>query len=117
MRVADEDDACLERDVAATETVRVAGAVETLVAVTHDRTHLFEAVDRSDDLLAQLRMHLDDLSLFRGQRARLRENRLRDPDLADVVEQRSQLEALERRALEAELLPDLQRKVGDPARV
>ena len=41
----------------------------------------------------------------------------RDPDLADVVEERAELEALERPRVEAEPAADLQRKVGDPAGV
>ena len=62
-------------------------------------------------------MRLDDLALARRQWAGLREDRRRDADLADVVEERAELEALELTLLESELLADLEREVGDPAGV
>ncbi len=62
-------------------------------------------------------MRLDQLALLLGQRPRLEQDRVRDPDLADVVEERAELEPLQRVAVEAELLADEQRRVGDPAGV
>ena len=67
------------------------------------RAHLAELLDRREDPLAEHRMRLDDRTLLGGQRAGLREDRRRDPDLADVVEQRPELEALELARLEPEL--------------
>ena len=103
VRVADEDDARLERDVLAGDAVGVAAAVPALVTVADDRPHDLEPVDRRDDPLAELRMGLDELPLGGGQPARLREHVARDADLADVVEQRAELEALQRALVEAEL--------------
>src|SRR5262249_8085489 len=117
VRVADEDDPRLDRDLVANEPVGIAVTVEPLVTVAHDRPHLFEPVDRGDDLLAELRVSLDDLALRGRQRSRLRQDRLRDADLPDVVEERAELEPLQRCALETELPADLQGEVGDPARV
>ena len=51
------------------------------------------------------------------ERPGLHEDPGRDADLADVVEERAELEALELARLEAELLADSQRQVGDPAGV
>src|SRR4029077_14117985 len=58
IRVADEDDARLERDVLAGDAVGVALAVPALVAVTDDRPDDLEAVDRGDDPFAELGMRL-----------------------------------------------------------
>ena len=95
-RVADEDDARLERDRLGGEPVGIPGAVEVLVAVADDRPHVLEALDRGDDPLAELGVRLHDGPLLRGQPARLLEDRRRDPDLADVVEERPELETLQR---------------------
>ncbi len=62
-------------------------------------------------------MLADDGELRVRQRARLLQDLGRDPDLADVVEERTELEPLECGAVEAELAPDEQRHVGDPAGV
>ena len=117
VRVADEDDPRLERDLLAGEPVRIAGAVPALVAVAHDRADLLEPVDRSDDPLAELGMGLDDQPLRLGQATGLREDLARDADLADVVEERSELEPLQRPLVEAERLADAKREVADPARM
>ena len=62
-------------------------------------------------------MRLDQLPLLLGQRPGLEQDRVRDPDLADVVEERPELEPLQRVAVEPQLLPDEERRVGDPAGV
>src|SRR6185295_3274306 len=66
---------------------------------------------------AELGMRLHDRPLALRQRAGLQEDRRGDADLADVVEEGAELEALERRRVEAELAADLERHVGDPAGV
>src|SRR5690349_2205038 len=115
--VADEDDPRLERDLPAGLLVRVAGAVPALVAAADDRAHLCEPLDRLEDPLAELRVHLDDRALLGRERPGLEQDARRDPDLADVVEEGPELEALQLDALEAHRLADAQRHVGDPARV
>ena len=62
--VADEDDPDSSGIVLAGLPVRIAGAVPALVAAPHDRAHLGEPVDRLEDPLAELGVHLDDLALF-----------------------------------------------------
>ena len=115
--VADEDDPRLDRNVLAELAIGIAGAVVALVAVPDDRPDFFEPVDRRDDPLAELGMLLDDLALLRRQRARLRQDRLGNADLPDVVEERTELQLLERARFEAEPLADLQCQVRDPAGV
>src|SRR4051794_6710151 len=102
VRVADEDDPRLERDLLARDAVGIAAAVPALVAVAHDLAHLLQLLDRRDDPLTELGMRLHDRALFRGQAAGLREDRALDADLADVVQERTELEALERRLVETE---------------
>ena len=97
--------------------VRVPEPVPTLVAGAHDRAHVGEPIDRREDLLAQLRVLLDDLELLVRERPRLVQDLGGNPDLADVVEERRELEPLERVPVEAELAADEQRHVGDPAGV
>src|SRR5437868_2654424 len=115
--VADEDDPRLERDLLAALAVRIARAVPVLVAGADDRAHVLEPLDRRDDPLAELGMGLHERALLGGEPARLGEDRRGDADLADVVEERAELEPLERRRVEAEGLADLHRHVADPARV
>ena len=58
-RIADEDDPGLERNLVAQQAVRVALAVEALVAGADDRTHVLELLDRREDPLAELGVGLD----------------------------------------------------------
>ena len=116
-RVAGEDDSRLERDLLAGLAVGIAVAVPALMARAHDPADVLQLVDRGDDLRAELGMRLDQVALLLGQRPGLEENRVRNPDLADVVEESTELEPLQRVPVEAELLPDAERRVGDPAGV
>ena len=62
-------------------------------------------------------MLLYELALVRRQRARLGQDRLGNADLPDVMEQRAELEPLERARVQPESLADLKCQVGDPAGV
>ena len=86
--------------------VRVAGAVPALVAGAHDAGHALELVDRGEDPFAELGMRPDQRPLLLGQRPGLEQDRVRDPDLADVVEERAELQPLQRVVVEAELAAD-----------
>src|SRR5690242_580937 len=117
VRVADEDDARLEWDLLTGDAVRVPAPVPALVAVAHDLAHLLQLLDRRDDPLAELGMRLHDGALLGSEPTGLGKDRALDADLADVVQQRTELEALQLRRLEPELAADAERQVGDPARV
>ena len=114
-RVAGEHDPRLERDAVPLQPVRVAHPVEALVAATDDLADLGQLLDRPEDALAEDRMGLDDRPFLVGERPWLGEDRRGDADLADVVEERSELEALQGPRFETERLADLEREVGDPA--
>ena len=62
-------------------------------------------------------MRLDDRALLDRQPAGLREDVAGDADLADVVEQRSELEPLQRGVVETQLGADAEREIRDPARM
>ena len=62
-------------------------------------------------------MRLDHRALLDRQPARLREDVAGDADLADVVQQRAELEPLQRRVVQPQLGADAEREIGDPARV
>src|SRR5207253_1435256 len=116
-RVANEDDPRLDRDLLAGLAVRVAVPVPALVAAPHDRANLGQTGDRLEDPLAELGMQLDDLPLLGRERSGFKEDARRDADLADVVEERAQLDSLQRGRVEAELTADLERHVRYRARV
>ena len=61
----------------------------------NQRRHRIGERHRRDDLGADLRMDPDLLELFLRERARLREDVLGDGELADVVQQRRRLDALD----------------------
>src|SRR5207247_6262758 len=92
VRVGDRDDLRGERDLVASEAVRVAGAVEVLVVREDERSDPFEHRPVPEEARAdrRVRRHLDPL--FVGELGRLREKCIRTPTLADGVEERTALE-------------------------
>jgi hypothetical protein len=100
--VAGEDDAAAERDLLAGEPVGVAGAVEALVLVADDARHAAHAGDGAQDALADDRVLAHDVPLLAGQRARLVQDPVGHPDLADVVQQRGVADALDLDLVEPE---------------
>src|SRR5204862_1612136 len=113
----DEDDPRLERNLVAGDPVRIAPSVEMLMAAPHDRANLSQALDRREDPLTQLGVLLHDPALFAGQGPRLEQDAGRDSDLADVVEERAELELLQRLRIEAQRRAHLQGGIRNPARV
>src|SRR5439155_2677253 len=73
VRVTDQDDPRLDRNVLALPAVGIAGAVIALVAMPHDGPDFLETVDRRNDPLAELGMLLDELALLVRQGPRLGE--------------------------------------------
>ena len=91
------------------QPVRVAplGAVVPLVVVAHALDDVGEERDRLEDLGADLRVALDLLVLLRGQPIGLGDHVVADADLADVVEQPRDVDALDQLARQADLARDL----------
>src|SRR4029077_11244906 len=96
-RVRDMDDASSERDVLALQPVRVTRAVEALVVVADGRHGVVQKAEAVDDACPFLRMALHERPLLGGQARRLQENRVRNRELADVVEEGGMSEQVELR--------------------
>src|ERR1700724_470614 len=88
--IGDSDDARAERDLLALEALGISGAVEFLMVMADQRRDMMQALDRTDDIGADLWMATHPRHLVFRQRHRLPENPIRDPDLADVMEDGAQ---------------------------
>src|SRR5437868_4788105 len=113
--VRDGDDPPLERDRICHEAVRVAAAVPALVMRPRDGSREVEQlVPRSgEQRVAGLGVLLDRSSLLRSERPRLRQEALRDRDLADVVQRAREAQQLRARVVQAELAGDRGRVRSD----
>ena len=88
-------DARAERNLLALQALRIALAVPALVVAEDQRRHRIRERHGADDLGADLRVHANLLELFLRQRAGLRQDVLGHRELADVVQQRRGLHALD----------------------
>ncbi len=93
--VDDRQDARAERDLFTLQPGGIALAVPALVMAEDQRRHRIRERHRADDVGADLRMGADLLELFGRQRPRLRQDVLGHRQLADVVQQRRRLHALD----------------------
>ena len=101
----------------AADPVGVAAAVPALVARADDGEHLAQRGDRREDGLAGDRVAAHDPPLGVVERAGLVQDRLRDADLPDVVEERAELEQVELLRPEPERPADVERERDDLLRV
>jgi hypothetical protein len=108
--VDDRQDARAERNVRTGQPLRIALAVPPLVVAHDERCHGIGERHSGDDLGADLRVDADLLELLRRERPGLRQNVLRDREIADVVQQCRGLDALNLRIGQPQL-------VGEPGRV
>src|SRR5579872_3566524 len=116
--VADREDARLEREVVCVQSTWVAAAVEPFVMVEDEPLdRVVEAAELVQQLAAALRVQLDDLVLVVVERPRFLENRVRERELADVVQEAADREAAQAGGGEAELLADDHREHRDAPRV
>ena len=116
-RVGDVDDAGAERDLLAPQPVGVARAVEALVVVADRRDRVAEESEPVDDAGALVGVALHQRPLLLRQARGLQQDRVRNRELADVVEERRVAEQVELGVREAELAADRQRELLDAARV
>ena len=82
------------RNRVATQPVGIARAIPVFLVVTDDRQHGFERLERRADVTAHARMLVKQGPLARSQGAGLFQNRVRDGDLAHVVQDGSVIENL-----------------------
>ena len=92
--VDDCQNARADRNLLARETLRIALAVPPFVMAEDQRRHRIGERHRGDDLRADLRVNADLLELLLRQRSGLRQDVLGHRQLADVVQQRRGLDAL-----------------------
>ncbi len=100
--VGDGDDRGLERDLVSGEALRVPGAVGTLV-VRQDPVPDVVQLAARENPGSELGMALHLRVLLGGERPRLAEDRVRHPDLADVVEDAGEPQPLDSILVKAEL--------------
>ena len=92
-------------------------AVVPLVVVPDARHHVGEEGDGLEDSRADLGVPLDLLVLLGREPVGLRDDAVRDPDLADVVQQARDVDALDHLARQPELAPELRGVDADALRV
>ena len=111
------DDPSAERDFLPAQPVGIAGAVVAFVVVP-DRWHgVVQEAEAVDDAGALVGVALHQVPLLLGQARRLQQDRVRDRELADVVEERRVSEQVELRVRKTQLPPDRQRELLHSTRV
>ena len=84
------------------------------MVVPHDRPRAVEQVERLEQLVADLRVRLDDPPLLVVEGARLEQDAVRDADLPDVVEDRAEADRLDVLRCDAEVIRDADRQRRKP---
>ena len=86
--VADGEDPSVERELAGHEAARVSVAVEPLVMVAYEPADAFaESAELGEKAVTAFRVLLDGRVLVVIERPRLLQDRIRDRELADVVDE------------------------------
>ena len=117
VRVRGRDDVRGQRHGVSGKTVRVSGPVEALVVRLNDRHEVRERLDGGQDRCPERRVGLHDHPLLGGERSRLVEDRVGDPDLADVVQERRELHPADLIRGQLHLDGDDAGESGDPGRM
>jgi hypothetical protein len=110
--VGDKDDARLQRDLVAAESMRIAASVDVLMVVEHPPGFFLE-LRGLDDRMTDVNVSAHRSGLFSGERPGLAKNPVGDADFADVVEQAGQAKPLDAIGVEPELLADQRAKLRD----
>src|SRR5207245_3449987 len=100
------NDASLDRNVFAAQSVRISATIPSLMLGAHHRAHGCQKWDGGDDPLADHRVLAHHGHLFLIQGSRLVEHVARNADLADIVEQGTILQKPQRLSLESKLASD-----------
>src|SRR5439155_10887815 len=88
-----------------------------LVVVSDHGHRVAQPPELADDARALARVSFDHVELFARKARRLREDRVRHGELADVVQERAVTEAVELWPCEAELLAERKRQLLHPERM
>jgi hypothetical protein len=115
--VHDRHDLRKHRDFVALEPFRVTRAVEPLVVIPHDGTNASKRAQLAAEAVADDRVLLHDALFFRRETSRLQQDRIRDPDLADIVKKPALGEGVEVVVAQSQLAPDGCRVAGEPLAV
>ena len=94
-RVGDGDHARAQRDRVAEQSPGIAVAVDALVMVQHARHDVFHRRDRAQDRRTDAGVHLDHLAFVCVEPGRLEQHRVRNRDLAQIVQQRTAVDQLD----------------------
>src|SRR2546425_13031021 len=111
--VSHREDARLERNLLAPESAGITAAVDALVVCDHDVGFAAEARYPHEDLVAEVWVALDDGPLVGVEGARLVEDRIRDSDLAHIVEKAGACERAQPVGGQLHGAPNLDRELGD----
>ena len=95
VRIGDADDPGAEGDLVALQAVGISAAVEAFVVMQHDGDRLAQVRGGLEDDLPDARMLADRLPLVVGEGGRLVQDLLGDRDLSEVVQERSDSDALD----------------------
>ena len=106
-----------ERDLFPLEPVGIAAAVELLVMALDNRDQVRQVWRMQEHVRAVQRMSGDDQGLLARQRSRFPQQRVGDPDLADVVQQGAVLHAVQFHVAQPERARQLTREGADLAGV
>src|SRR3954471_6822464 len=109
--IRDVDDARTERDLLPGQPVGIAGAVEALMVVPDGGDRVVQEAEPVDDAGPLLCVALHERPLVRRQARRLQENRVRDRELADVMEEGGMPEQVELHLRQAELTANREREL------
>src|SRR5262249_14169879 len=111
-RVDDREQARTFWDIRTETSRRITGAVPALVVVEDVRDRFLRRLDRRYQPYTRRRVRTDLGQLVGAERAALAQDALRDHHLADVVQARAHLEALETRLVPAHPRGEPNRQVG-----
>ena len=97
----------------AEKPMRVAAPVRALMVKLDDRNVSAEEGHLPQDVGSQRRVRLDDFELVLRERPILLQYAVGDPDLADVVQERSQAKNVQLRLIQMQLSADQHREAAD----
>src|SRR5205085_12027727 len=112
-RIGDGEDARVQIDLCAHETVRVARPIPTFMMLRDDARRAREKFDARQNLRAQRWMLAHALPLALVQRGRLAQDRVGNTDLADVVQERTKLKRAQVCVRHTNLMPKAQGETDD----